>query len=159
MLKNTNVYKSDIDKFHYVMNGQTVDLETLLKNKVIKEIDRYWGRRVDDYHIAYIAIKDAFIEYLEEYPGSFSFLQRAKCKFGKWLQCIIEEYELQDVNVPGEFNIKNSESDPAITLVKALHTRDWITKQELQVALGLTGALAKSVQKRLRKLCPSLYEL
>lgn len=151
ILNETNVYNCELNQLRY---GEQ-SLINLLEKKIEDEVDRFWNRNISNIEIIYHAIKDTFIEYIEDYPCSFSFKQKTREKFGKWLKAIKEKYQINGMD-PEELQIQYNELDTAIVLVKELHSRAGVTKEDLKRKLGFSDA--KSVQTNLRKLCKDLIE-
>ena len=104
---------------------------------------------------AYDTISYAMVEYLEEFHSSFSFKQKTKAKFCEWLKSIQKTYQLEGAKMPYELEVKLRDMDTGIAMLKELHSREGITKEDLCINLDLRS---RAVQKNLRKLSPNLYE-
>ena len=99
--------------------------------------------------IAYQIVSASLVEYIENFPAVFSFKQRTKEKFAMWLQKIAEQYEIEGVEIPEILEIQSNEIDTAIVMLKALHERKGVSKEELTRKLGINHL--RSIQKNLRK--------
>ncbi len=104
----------------------------------------------------FIAISNAMVSYLEQYPAPYSYKQKIRKDFYRWLMDIRSVLRISDKDekVPDEL-ANHLEEDTAVALVKELHNRSGLTKKDLAERLGIG---VRAVQKDLRKLDPTLYE-
>lgn len=117
------------------------------------------GKRVqtkENYQKAFEEIAIAFNTYWESLIGPYSYKQAQKLKLYQWLEKIQKEFSLSEPNSMEDLRVKNDEMDPAISIVKLLHSRSGITVGEIAAELGFQWP--RAVQKYLRKLSPDLSE-
>lgn len=157
MLCSTNVYRRNIEEFHYPSqeDEEEVSLVHIVRYRS-KNQARQRKRNTIEKQIAYKIVSASLAEYIENFPAVFSFKQRTKEKFAVWLQKIAEQYEIEGVEIPEILKIQPNENDTAIVMLKALHERKGVSKEELTRKLGINHL--RSIQKNLRKLSPDLYE-
>ena len=147
-----------------------LSLKELLK-KTIPYPDRfetYWiGKNKKSFSLFklcnwynYTSINDfeyVLADYLNEYPASSIYKERSIRPF------IVEWYQ-NTVDYLGVYDDTETlfphyvVQDKTIDLLKALHPREGVTKQEISQQLGMNGKNHKSVQTDLRLLSPSLAE-
>lgn len=153
MLQSTNIFDTDVAEIKYSSNRlKKVSLVGLIECKT-QRYNHQLSRRTDtDLHRAFSVIAAAMLEYLEEYPATFSFKQQTKMNFKLWLEKILDQYDIQDTQIPDEF--KKNETDTGIALLKLLHAREGRTYEDLRLELGIGD---RAIQKDLNKLSPSLY--
>lgn len=155
MLETTNIFEKDISQLHYSKCGHNVDevsfLDLLKRWSKIHD-HRYCGKSEENLRRAFSVISGAMDEYINGYPASFSFRQRTKRNFKKWLERIISAYNLTGIRVSDE--LKSDETDTGIAMLKLLHARDGVTYEDFRKELGITD---RAIHKNLVKLSPSLY--
>lgn len=156
MLQSTNPYPKSIEDFVYENDEQQVKLVDLLDSCLEDSRACYRNLSNKNYIEAYNAIAEAMVLYFEEFGSTYSFRQKTKKKFSKWLENIQKKYCIDKIALPSELQIKYGEEHIGIAMVKALHTRNGITKEKLRDDLG--AKTTRSIQKNLRKLSPELYE-
>ena len=156
MLKTTNVYKKEVEALRYELRYEEISLLGLIDEKLLRMRAGYRNRSQANLLIAYDAIADSMIEYLESYPSSFSFKQRMKEKFCQWLQTIKNKYVIKDAEIPEELVVHPEELDTAVVMIKELHSRQGVSKEYLRKKLNFKDV--RTVQKNLPKLSPILYE-
>ena len=156
MLQSTSPYQKSIDEFVYENEGQQIKLVDLVDSCLENSRSGYRKLSTKNYAEAYNAIAEAMVLYFEDFGSLYSFRQKTKKKFSEWLKAIQEKYQIGEFDLPPELVIKNGEEDTGIAMVKALHSRNGLTKEELQDILG--AKTTRSIQKNLRKLSPDLYE-
>ena len=155
MLSQTNPYKKDVLKISYQNEGKANSLLDMVKQELSSYRSGTRNRSIGNFTIAYNAISRAMVEYLEDFHSSFSFRQKTKIKFCDWLKNIQKNFDLAPMEMPPELEVKSSEMDTGITMLKELHSRSGITKDDLCYKLDIKP---RAVQKNLRKLSPNLYE-
>lgn len=108
----------------------------------------------------YTSINDVeylLADYLNEYPASSIYKERSLRPFiVQWYQNTVDylgEYDDTETLFP-HYVVK----DKTVDLLKALHPREGVTKEEISRQLGVNGKNHKSVQTDLRLLSPSLVE-
>lgn len=156
MLETTNVYKKKVEALRYELRYDEISLLDLIVGKLSKQRSGYRNRSQANLLIAYDAIADSMIEYHDNYPSSFAFKQRMKEKFCEWLDAIKNKYEIRDAELPEELKVRPEEFDTAVVMIKELHSRRGVSKEDLKKKLNFKDV--RTVQKNLRKLSPSLYE-
>lgn len=147
-----------------------LSLKELLK-KTIPDPDKfeaYWlGNNKDSFSLFklcnrhnYTSVSDfeyVLADYLNEYPTSSIYKER-------FLRPFIVEWYQNTVDYLGVYDDTETlfphyvVKDKTIDLLKALHPREGVTKQEISQQLGMNGKNHKSVQTDLRLLSPSLAE-
>lgn len=158
MLRSTSVYRKELEEFHYPSlededeDVRLVDIVRYRANRLIKR------RKADnnEKQLAYQTVSESLAEYIENFPAVFSFKQNTKEKFTMWLEKIAVQYEIEGAKIPDILKIQQNEKDTAIVMLKSLHERKGVSKEELTRKLGINHL--RSIQKNLRKLSPGLYE-
>lgn len=156
MLQRTSVFDKRLDEIKYSSNstdcGEVRFLD--LVRKCTKKYDhRFRGKSEANLLRAYSSIMCAMIEYIEDFPATFSFKQRTKRNFKIWLEKIRKDYHLGNQKLPDELN-PNKESDTAIALLKLLHSREGVTYDDIHQELEIG---VRAIQKDLVKLSPAMY--
>ena len=155
MLRSTNVYRKDIEDFCYTSGMDEIALTELVAINS-NGYDRRTRRGENDKNYAYEIIADSLAQYLADYPSTYSYKQSTKDKFVQWLNNIIGKYEIKNAEIPNTLAVQKNERDTAIVMLKELHDRAGVTKDDLKTKLLFSDL--RSVQKNLRKLSPELYE-
>ena len=155
MLRQTNPYKKDVTEIFYHNDGEIISLLDTIKRNLTLYRGGTRNHSKTNLAIVYGVISQAMVEYLEDFHSSYSFKQKTKINFCSWLKNIQKKYNLAQLEIPPELEVKSSEMDTGITMLKELHARDGITKDDLCYKLDLKP---RAVQKNLRKLSPDLYE-
>lgn len=102
---------------------------------------------------SYKDIVDAFADYLHSYPASPVYKERSIRNFlEKWLKNIAKYFD-EVFPEENDYLPEFLYEDKTVKLVKLLHDRDGITKEELHEKLGVSE---KTIQTNLRLLSPSL---
>ncbi|MGN0470918.1 MAG: hypothetical protein ACI4GV_08410 [Acutalibacteraceae bacterium] len=143
----------------------TNETETVLKETIPDKnmFEQYWNgnsehsvcikKLVPRQIKSYKDIVDGFADYLRSYPASPVYKERCIRQFlEKWLKSIakhFDEFFPEENDYLPEFLYE----DKTVELVKLLHDRDGITKEELHEKLGVSE---KTIQTNLRLLSPSL---
>ena len=128
MLRTTNPFKKDMTEICFTLGEERKSLLKLVSDKLSSYRGGTRNHSKQNLLIAYHAIKNAMIEYLEDFHSSFSFKQKTKATFANWLKSIQINYDLGAIELPVELEVKHSEFDTAITMLKELHSRDGVTK-------------------------------
>ncbi len=152
MLRETNPYKIDIEDICYGRDDKQKKLIDLVSYYLGNGRNRYRNRSEEVYQMAYNAIAAALVDYVENLETHYSIRQERQKTFSNWLMDIQKTYQVKDVSIPEELTVAE---DTGIAMVKALHSQNGVTKDEIRKALGLTDL--RAVQKNLRRLSPDLY--
>ena len=162
MLESTNVYKKQVSDICYKTKNGEKSLILLVKDELAggrRSRDKVNGERINNKK-CFLAIQNAMADYVSSYPAPASFKKRVRLRFAKWLQDIARKYGIPDEQVDEALDdaglrLKPGERDTVIDTVKALHSREGITKEELSAQLGISQ---RAVLKNLCKLDPGLRE-
>lgn len=155
MLRKTNPYKKDISEIKYTLDKTEISLISLIEEKLSVHRRGFRNYSNENLSIIYNAIHASMSEYLENYHTFFSFKQKTKLKFKQWLKDIATNYNIKSNGIENDFEAKRSELDVAISMVKKLHSRDGVTKDNLHADLDMD---TRTIQKYMRRLSPDLYE-
>ena len=155
MLRKTNPYKIDIEDIFYGKEEKQKKLIDLVSFNLGNSANRHCTPSTDNYYIAYDAIAEALVEYIENLEGHYSFRRKTRTMFAAWLKDIRKAYKLEKEKskIPEVFLFENGEE--VIEMVKALHRPKGVSKAELVERLAIQS---RSIQKNLRRLSPDLYE-
>lgn len=161
MLINTNPFNKSVDEFFFDQRQEGVYQRFSLCGYLIDDLKD--KRQSTDARFAdknnnppcIKAIAKAMMNYLECYPAPFSYKQHLRRKFYEWITVIQHQYnfELSEAHLEG-FVVPSGEKDTAVAMLKELHARDGLTREELSDRLGINP---RAVQKDLRKLDKNLY--
>ena len=152
MLKTTNVFHRAPEEICYSIDDEKRSLTDLLYEiPAMKEPCK--KLTVLDKEKCFIAIYESMEEFLESYPACFSLRQRFRFRFREWLERILTKYDVQGVEIPDSFTVKDR--DTVVALAKQLHAREGVTKAQMSQALGIKE---RGLLKDLRKLDPALRE-
>ena len=149
---------------------ETLSLKELLRTTIPdpNRFEAYWGgTSKTSFSLSKVCSRHYFnsledfdellAEYLNEYPASSIYKERSVRPFVvEWYQNTVDYlgvYDDTETLFP-HYVVK----DKTIDLLKALHPREGVTKQEISHQLGMNGKNHKSVQTDLRLLSPSLAE-
>ena len=153
MLESTNIFRNNVAEISYRRNAhEEISLLDLVKKATRKFDHRYHGKTEDNLHRAYMAIAEAMVRYVEDYPVVFSFKQRTKQNFAEWLDKIAKEKCSRKEDIPEE--LTRLEWDTGVAMLKLLHSRKGISYEQLEKELSIKE---RAIQKDLVKLSPSLY--
>lgn len=162
MLEKTNPYRHPIEEFayespsadHYGRVSLCGSLSSILGKKKQSRDWRYADR--NNYPPCAEAIAKALNDYAAAFPAPFSYKQTLRRKFYSWITIIQRRYNVTvDESFFSELKTPTAEKDTAIALVKELHAREGVSREELSKRLGINQ---RAVQKDLRKLDRELYE-
>lgn len=155
MLQTTNIYSKDVSEIKYTNSQQdVVSLLELVKRETALCPRGLRGKTETNLQHAYDSIAVAMKEYLSSHPAAFSFRQRAKLRFGEWLDAIFDTYDIRSKSYRSDLDIDRSDVDIGVAIIKALHPRNGVAIDELADQLSIT---TRAVQKDLLKLDMSLY--
>ncbi len=155
MLRETNPYNRDLSEIVYTIEDEMRSLVGLVELNLSSY--RAGGRNYSQNNltVCYYAISNSMAKYLNDFRSSYSFRQKTKITFGDWLRRIQAKYNIDISSLPAVFEVKSNEFDTCITMLKELHSRTGVTKEDLCNKLEITD---RAVQKNLRKLSLDLYE-
>lgn len=137
VFKETIPDKSMFDQYWHGNSEHSVCIEKLVPEKIQ----------------SYKDIVDAFADYLSTYPASPVYKDKCiRCFLEKWLKNIAKYFD-EDFLEENDYLPELSYKDKTVELIKLLHNRDGITKEELHEKLGVSE---KTIQTDLRLLSPSL---
>ena len=150
MLSETNIYDKPVSDIGFGKDDKRVSLIEILKHNITNSPTTL---DISDAFI-YSFIEEAMEEYLSQYPAPYSFKKRVKTKFGCWLKDIKTKYSLLCCEDPEWVN--PSAHDVGISMLKAMHSREGVTKEELVNELNCDHP--RTVQKYLRRISEDLFE-
>ena len=140
MLINTNPFSKSVDEFFFDQRQEGVYHRFSLCGYMIDDLKD--KRQSTDARFAdknnnppcIKAIAKAMMNYLECYPAPFSYKQHLRRKFYEWITVIQHQYnfELSEAHLEG-FVVPSGEKDTAVAMLKELHARDGLTRDELSI--------------------------
>ena len=87
MLNTTNVFSKDVSELRYInKDGKKQSLIALVKDQASQYSYKYRGKSEQNIQKAFDVVASAMTEYLESYPAPFSFKQRTRANFKRWLE-------------------------------------------------------------------------
>ena len=153
MLNTTNVFSKDVSELRYInKDGKKQSLIALVKEQASQYSYKYRGKSEQNIQKAFDVVASAMTEYLESYPAPFSFKQRTRANFKRWLEKIQISYDVPDIELPKELSASRNEKHIGLAILKLLHPRKGTTVREMAAALDITP---RAVQKDLIKLSSS----
>ena len=165
MLEKTNPYRGGVSELHYSQKQSRETGEVslcCLVNRKLAEAGPANNVSLpvrDKRRLCFKAIAGAMAEYLEPFPAVYSYKQKTRTVFRKWLLEIGKRYDIEAAKeaIPDDLNSEAClpEQDTAVAMVKKLQNRDGVSREDLAIDLGITP---RAVQKNLRKLDRDLYE-
>ena len=162
MLKKTNPYKKDIEEIYYHSSdsheyGIVYSLCDMLRQQIEEALTRTNEGITDaaDLQICFYAIGRSLSKYADAYPSSAAFKLKMRETFIKWMEKIIDVYRITDQAIPESLYRSEGERDMLISMIKALHKRNGVTKKELRDILGIHP---RSIMKNLSRLDPEMSE-
>ena len=151
MLSPTNPYSKPLEEFYYY-NGSAFHslIEILMRNADAINVPVSRDPRQND-QLAFQLLCGSLEEYLDDYPARYAAKQRFREKFLSWLKEIAKKYDIDDPVYPESFS--QPCGDTAIAMVRMLHPREGVTKEDMAQYLGISE---RAVLKNLGKLDHSL---
>ena len=96
------------------------------------------------------------VKYADSYPAPASFKKRMRANFVRWLEAIRSKYEFpEQPEIPWALYPEDGEKDTVIGMLQSLQSGRGVTKEELQVRLGIG---TRAILKDLCKLDPTLLQ-
>lgn len=167
MLEATNPYSRPVEEMYFeptysnqpdVDENGKVSLCGKLKSRLgsrRKSSDARYADKINN-SACVKEIAQSMCDYVEAFPAPFSYKQCMRGKFLSWIAVIQKRYHVEPIESSYKDLLKTSgERDTAIALLKELHSRDGVTREDLAARLGINP---RAVQKDLRKLDRNLYE-
>ena len=151
MLSSTNPYKKPLQEFHYYIGNAYHSLDQILRRNADAMRVTGPGKPEQRYQLAFQLICGSLEEYADDFPARYAVKQRIREKFLLWLREIAKRYGIEDPLYPESFLRKGS--DTAVAMVRMLHSREGVTKEDMAQYLGITE---RAVLKNLAKLDHSL---
>ena len=157
MLRTTNVYSQPIENLRFIKNDKTYSLLDMLK----KNTD--YGKRADNRRItisekqgeAFRGICESLVEYVQEYPASYSVKQGIYKKFIDWMKEIKARYNIEvDNQELAEYTTGRS-VDTVVEMLQILQEPAGVTKEDIAQMLHISE---RAVLKNLCRLDHSLGE-
>lgn len=130
MLESTNVYSKPVSALEYGSEDNPYKLLDMVNDELRRVQRRGRILECEKKQKCFKAIGSAMVEYWEHYPASFVYKQRMGAKLYRWLTKIRKMYDLQDQPLPDELRENVNGLDHGIELVKALHSRDGVLKED-----------------------------
>ena len=162
ILKKTNPYKTEIEKIYYHSSdsheyGIVYSLCDMLRQQIAEALTRTDGGITDiaDLQICFYAIGRSLSKYADAYPSSAAFKLKMRETFIKWMEKISDVYRITGQAIPESLYRSEGERDMLISMIKALHKRNGVTKKELRDILGIHP---RSIMKNLSRLDPDMSE-
>ena len=159
MLQSTNVYAKSIEEISYGKREYDEDTYKITLIDIVQaKTNAYRGgfraNTQNNKQQAYSVIVNAMIEFLDGMPANYSFKMHTHKKFSQWCNKIKEQYQVSTVDEEEWFYKKANEQDKGILIVKALQSREGVTKSDIA---GICGVDERTIQKDLRRISPNLY--
>lgn len=161
MLAETNVYSRPPEQlvYHDHRGEEIALLELVRSHPVISSRrmsrDKRSGVKINNAK-CYQAIAEAMVKYADSYPAPASFKKRMRANFVRWLEAIRSKYEFpEQPEIPWGLYPEDGEKDTVVGMLQSLQSRRGVTKEELQVRLGIGP---RAILKDLCKLDPTLRE-
>lgn len=162
MLENTNPFEKPVDELYFETRNadggyRSDSLCGFLRKRLKMKRQSTDARFADRYNYppCIEEIAGAMTKYLDSFPAPFSYKQHLRMKFHEWITDIQNQYNyklgeayLVDLKAP------SGEKDTAVAMLKELHAREGVTREDLSERLGINP---RAVQKDLRKLDKDLY--
>ena len=161
MLAETNVYSRPPEQlvYHDHRGEEYALLELVRSHPMIgsgrMSSDKRRGVKINNAK-CYQAIAEAMVKYADSYPAPASFKKRMRANFVQWLEAIRSKYEFpEQPEIPWGLYPEDGEKDTVVGMLQSLQSRRGVTKEELQVRLGIGP---RAILKDLCKLDPTLRE-
>ena len=161
MLAETNVYSRPPEQLVYHDHrGEEIALLELVRSHPVigskrMSRDKRGGNKINNAK-CYKAIAEAMVRHADSYPAPSSFKKRVRENFVKWLEAIRSKYEFaEQPEIPWGLYPEDGEKDTVVGMLQSLQSRKGVTKEELQVRLGIGP---RAILKDLCKLDPTLRE-
>ena len=161
MLAETNVYSRSLEQLVYHDHrGEEIALLELVRSHPVigskrMSRDKRGGNKINNAK-CYKAIAEAMVRYADSYPAPASFKKRVRENFVKWLEAIRSKYEFpEQPEIPWGLYPEDGEKDTVVGMLQSLQSRRGVTKEELQIRLGIGP---RAILKDLCKLDPTLRE-
>ena len=161
MLAETNVYSRPPEQFTYHDHrGEKYALLELVRSHPMigskrMSSDKRRGVKINSAK-CYQAIAEAMVKYADSYPAPASFKKRMRENFVRWLEAIQSKYEFpEQLEIPWGLYPEDGEKDTVVGMLQSLQSRRGVTKEELQIRLGIGP---RAILKDLCKLDPTLRE-
>ena len=161
MLAETNVYSRSPEQLVYHDHrGEEIALLELVRSHPVigsrrMSRDKRGGNKINNAK-CYKAIAEAMVRYADSYPAPASFKKRVRENFVKWLEAIRSKYEFpEQPEIPWGLYPEDGEKDTVVGMLQSLQSRRGVTKEELQIRLGIGP---RAILKDLCKLDPTLRE-
>lgn len=154
------LYKNDGNKLLDDHSGEEIALLELVRSHPVigsrrMSRDKCGGNKINNAK-CYKAIAEAMVKYADSYPAPSSFKKRMREKFVRWLEAIRSKYEFpEQPEIPWGLYPEDGEKDTVVGMLQSLQFRRGVTKEELQVRLGIGP---RAILKDLCKLDPTLRE-